>query len=64
MTIQTLTLGKRKFVLVSERDFRRLQARAELVAEQDSGDVAESKRRLSRGSSRPYSGLRKKLGLA
>lgn len=28
MTTQTLTIGKRRFVLVSERDFRRLQKRA------------------------------------
>ena len=29
MTIQTLTIGKRRFVLVPEGDFRRLQKRAE-----------------------------------
>ena len=28
MTIQTLTIGKRRFVLVPERDFQRLQKRA------------------------------------
>lgn len=28
MTIQTLTLGKRRFVVVPEKDFQRLQKRA------------------------------------
>ena len=28
MTTQTLTIGKRRFVLVSERDFQRLQKQA------------------------------------
>ncbi|MGD0460984.1 MAG: hypothetical protein ABSB74_00705 [Tepidisphaeraceae bacterium] len=28
MTTQTLTIGKRRFVVVPERDFRRLQKRA------------------------------------
>jgi hypothetical protein len=28
MTTQTLTIGKRRFVLVAERDFRRLTKRA------------------------------------
>lgn len=29
MTVQTLTIGKRRFVVVPERDFRRLEQRAE-----------------------------------
>ncbi len=64
MTTQTLTLGKEKYVILPEKAFRRLQARAEDVAVQDRGDVAEVKRRKARGPSRPYMELRKKLGLA
>jgi hypothetical protein len=32
MTTQTLTIGKRRFVVVPERDFRRLQRRASEAA--------------------------------
>jgi hypothetical protein len=64
MTMQTLTLGKQKFVVVPEKDFRRLQKLAEEVCDQDRGDVAEATRRKARGPSRPYAELRKKLGLA
>lgn len=64
MTVQKLTLGKRKFVVMLETDFRRLQARAVEVTRQDRGDIAEAKRRKARGPSRPYGELRKKLGLA
>lgn len=64
MTTQTLTLGKRKFVIVAEKDFRRLQERAEQITRQDRGDVAETARRKNRGPSRPYSELRNRLGLA
>ncbi len=46
MTIQTLTLGKRKFVLVSERDFHRLQRRADKISAGEKGDAAEPRRRV------------------
>lgn len=64
MTLQTLTLGRQKFVVVPEKDFRRLQEQAEAISAQDQGDVAEAKRRKAQGPARPYSELRKKLGLA
>jgi len=64
MVVQTLKLGKRKFVVMSEKDFHRLQKRAEQIAVQDRGDVAEARRRKARGPGKPYSELRKKLGLA
>ncbi len=32
MTTQTLTIGKRRFVLLPERDFLRLQKKAEKIA--------------------------------
>jgi len=62
MTIQTLTLGKRKFVVVLEKDFRRLQARAEEISVQDEGDIAEAKRR-EREPSVSLEAVRKRLGL-
>jgi hypothetical protein len=64
MTFQTLTLGKRKFVVVPEKDFRQLQQEAEKITAQDRGDIAEAKRRKAAGPSRPYAELQKKLGLA
>lgn len=66
MTIQTLTIGKRRFVLVPERDFQRLQKRAaqnvvrpefakealrELEAYRRTGEAAE------------WSSVRRRLGL-
>ena len=62
MTIQTLIIGKRKFVLIPEKDFRRLQSKAEQVSAQDKGDIAEAKRR-ERESSVPLHAVRKRLGL-
>jgi len=63
MVVQTVTLGGRKFVIVPERDFRRLQRQAEDVSAVDKGDIAESARRRARGPSRSYSELRGKLEL-
>jgi hypothetical protein len=48
MTVQTLKIGKREFVLLSKRDFERMAGRARRQIEQDRqdvGDVAESRRR-------------------
>jgi len=64
MTVQTVRLGKKKFVILAEEDFRRLQLRADEISEQDKGDIAEAKRRKGAGPAKPYAGLRKKLGLA
>ena len=63
MTVQNLILGRRKFVVVAEKDFRELQMQAEEITKQDRGDIAEAKRRKAHGPSRPYAELRKKLGL-
>ncbi len=63
MTVQTLRLGKKKFVILSAEDFRRLQLRADEINAQDKGDIAEAKRRKAAGPAKPYAGLRKKLGL-
>ncbi len=63
MVVQTVKLAGRKFVILPEKDFRRLQERAEETTAQDRGDVAEATRRKSSGPSRPYPVLRKKRGL-
>lgn len=62
MAIQTLIIGKRKFVLIPEKDFRRLQLKAEQISAQDKGDIAEAKRR-EREPSVPLHAVRKRLGL-
>ncbi len=62
MQVQTLTLGKRKFVVIPEKEFRRLQRKAEELSAQDTGDIAEAKRR-EREPSVPLHVVRKRLGL-
>jgi hypothetical protein len=64
MTVQTVKFGRSEFVLLSKKDFTRLQRRAGELTEQDLGDIAESKRRLAApGRSIPLSEVRKRLGL-
>lgn len=62
MTVQTLTLGKRKFVVDPEKDYRRLKAKAEEISAQDKGDIAEAGRREHEPSV-PLEAVRKRLGL-
>jgi hypothetical protein len=62
MTIQTIKLGGKNFVVVAEKDFRRLQSKAEEVGRQDKGDIAESKRR-EKEPSIPLAEVRKRLRL-
>ena len=68
MTVQTLKLGRERFVLLREKDFRDLKAKARPVrtarrlSAQDRGDIAEAKRRRDEPT-RPYAELRKELGL-
>ena len=71
MSIQTITLAGRRFVILPESDYRKLAktvaskngkpARTRLSA-QDRGDIAEAKRRANEPA-RPYAQLRKSLGL-
>jgi len=66
MTVQTLKIGNQKFVLVRKVDFDHMRTQAERQSaqdKQDSGDIAEIRRRKGRGSSKPYSELRHRLGL-
>jgi len=69
MTVQTLKLGRERYVLMKEKDYRDLKAKARPVrtgrrlTAQDRGDIAEAQRR-SHEPVRPYAELRKELGLA
>ena len=54
MAVQTLKLGGKKFVVVPEKDYRDLKAKAarpfrkaRRVSAQDKGDAAESLRRMA-----------------
>ncbi|HEY8665297.1 MAG TPA: hypothetical protein VIL86_01470 [Tepidisphaeraceae bacterium] len=71
MTVQTLKLGRERFVLLKEKDYRDLvkaksQARparkSRRMSAQDRGDVAEAKRRENEPSV-PLEAVRKRLGL-
>ena len=63
MTIQAVKLGGRKFVIVPEKDFRRLQERAEELDAKDRGDVAESRRRMKQRGGKTLAEVRKGLGI-
>lgn len=63
MTVQAVKLGGRKFVIVAEKDFRRLQARAEELDAQNRGDVAESRRRMKQRGGKTLAQVLKGLGL-
>jgi hypothetical protein len=67
MTVSTVKIGTKEYVLLPRKDFDRLRedaGRQKLQDRQDAGDIAESRRRKARGASKPYSQLRKRLGLA
>ena len=64
MTLQTLKIGKREFVLISKRDFERMADQARRQKEQDrqdAGDIAESRRRMKSPGGMSLAELRKKL---
>lgn len=66
MTVQTLKIGKKEFVVVAKRDFERLAAKARQLdeqARQDAGDVAESRRRRKQPGGVTLAELRRNLGL-
>ena len=62
MTVQTLKLAGKSFVILPEKDFRRLQRRADEAA-QDRGDIAESRRRMKEKGGKTLSQVRRELGL-
>jgi hypothetical protein len=55
-------MGRQKFVVIPEREFRRLQKKAEELSTQEKGDIAEAKRR-EREPSVSLGSVRKRLGL-
>jgi len=66
MTTQTLTIGKRRFVLVPERDFQRLQRRAgEGDVQPEFGREAMRELRTYRktGKAAKWTDVKQKLGL-
>ncbi|HXE52168.1 MAG TPA: hypothetical protein VN541_04100 [Tepidisphaeraceae bacterium] len=63
MAAQTIKLGGKKFVILPEEDFRRLQAKAEEISAQDRGDVAESRRRMREPGGKTLAEVRKRLGV-
>ena len=69
MTVQTLKLGRERFVVLRERDYRQLKAtqarpkaKRRRSTAQDCGDIAEAKRREGEPSE-PLEAVRKRLGL-
>jgi len=64
MTVQTLKIGRREFVLLPKRDFERIAALARRQNEQDrqdAGDVAESRRRIKEPGGTTLAEMRRKL---
>ncbi len=70
MTIQTVTLGRERYVILREKDYQQLKAQAarkgRRLTAQDKGDIAEATRRLNDPKEKPipYEQVRKELGLA
>jgi hypothetical protein len=73
MSVQTLKLAGKRFVILPESEYRKLAARPAAAkngaarkrgpSKQELGDLAEHRRRLAEGGARPYEELRKELGL-
>jgi hypothetical protein len=66
VTVQTVKLGGKRFVIVAEKDFRRLQEKAAQLSAQDRADIAIARKRLNdpREKPIPYERVRKELGIA
>ena len=62
VTVSTLKIGKKEYVVVPRKEFDRLRKKADDLTEQDRGDIAEAKRR-QREPSIPFEQVRKRLGL-
>jgi hypothetical protein len=60
VTVSTLKIGKREFVVVPRKDFERLRRKAELTAK-DARDVAESSRRMKERGGSTLEEVRKRL---
>ena len=63
MTVQTVKLAGRKFVIVPEKEFQRLaRARWGKSGGRDRGDAAESRRRMKERGGRTLAEVRKRIG--
>jgi hypothetical protein len=66
MTLQTLKIGRREFVVIDKRDFQRLAAKAELNAEDDywteSALRAEADARAKREKPIPLEEVEREIG--
>lgn len=69
MTVQTLKLGRERFVVLKEKDYRKLKAKSRPVRKerrptaQDLGDIAESQRRMKEPGGKTLAEVRRRLGL-
>jgi hypothetical protein len=65
MTVQTVKLCRREFVIVPKKDFVRLQRRAGELSSQDRADVPEALCRLRDPKEKriPWSQVKKSAGL-
>jgi hypothetical protein len=62
MAVQILALGKKRFVVIPEKEYRRLQKKAGEISVERNGDIAEAKRR-EREPSVSLTAVRKRLGI-
>ena len=72
MTVQIVKLGRERFVLLKEKDYRDLKAKAQIKAQskreprltaQDKGDIAESRRRMAESGGKTLDEVRARLRL-
>ena len=65
VTVSTLKIAGREYVVVPRKDFDRLRRKADLLSEQDANDLAESLRRLSDPAEKriPWEQVKKRAGL-
>ena len=61
MTLSTLKIGKREYVVVPRKNFDRLRRQAEELSAQEKGDIAEARRRQKEASI-PLEQVCKQLG--
>jgi hypothetical protein len=66
MAVQTIKLGRKKFVILPEKDFQRMSKTLDELAAQDRADIRLARKRLGDPKEKPipYESVRKELGLA
>ena len=66
MTLSTLKIGQREFVVVPRKDFERLQRKAELLSDEDAQYLTESLRRLNDPKEKriPWDQVKMRAGLS